>query len=576
MMLRHTSRLKLCALLVLVGCTCVILLTAGEAPAINNGLVPIPPMGANPFGYNELANGSNTLSPPDGECRDDMTDHYPDSGHCQIRISPASIIATANALLTVIPGTGGKTLADFGYDVIQLDGEWQGPRLNGELTPNPREFNDAGPGGNPISYTGDISLSWIQQYGWTTDYFGNWLHQNVEIRCSNMGHCLKLGIYDDWGKGINCTAGDGPDQVVDWAFWTHDWGDNGLWTHESTDATTFNNWGVSFVKIDTMCTQAKGAPAGYAPDASEADREAEWQTIRDDFQQYAPGIALDFYWWGDASPYSNIWRLGGDLTGSFSVSGASDPTNFTSYLENLDRVDAYARRTNLGGSPMGPGNLNDFDNLLFAGTQGLGTGDSNPAYLTQEEERSVFGLEALEASQLFIGADMSRLIDGNHNADLAILTSEPVINVDQDAYVDVGVCVEAQSASCPAPTSLDTDPSAHTAWPGGSNWEVISKVLCNSTNPGDCTNTNDSVVGYRAVGLLNRSDSEQDITFHAHHLRTNKGTLGAGLQSIGTWTVLSGTGNVTCYQGGSYCTAAGVPAHGLLLLEVSGNSDPEP
>lgn len=533
-----------------------VLLQPQEGHAISNGLVPVPPMGTNPFGYNELQNGSSTSA-----CR--ASNPYPDSGECQIRISQASISATANALVTPIPGRAdGKSLADFGYDTVQLDGEWQGPRVGGLLIPNPREFNHYGAQGSAQSYTGSIDSTWISQYGWTTTEFKNYL-LSIEATCSGApyNHCLKVGIYDDWGSGINCSAGPGlPSAVADWAFWTHTWGDNGLWGHEGTDAGTFHDWGVSYVKIDTMCTPAKlGGDTTYTP----SDRPTEWGHIRDAFAAYNTSsrpIALDFYWYGDASAYSNIWRLGGDLTGSYDTSSLPD---FTSYLENLDRVDAYARR--IGGSPMGPGNRNDFDNLLFSGTTGL-----SGYYLSATEERAVFGLEVLETSQLFIGADIQRLL--NDSVALAILTNQNTINVDQDhsattGDIDVGICVEAQvnPPGCPAPATLTTDPSQHTAW-GGGNWEVLSKVLL--VGPGT-----------RAVGLVNRSSAPQDITFHASKLRTDSGSTSGGLQSVQTVVSLwdgdglgQGYTSFACTPDQQQCTAYGVDPDSVLLLKVTGVS----
>lgn len=539
------------AVIAVVALSCV---APTNAWAIHNDVVPVPPMGVNPFGYNELANGSDQSA-----CR--ASNPYPDSGACQIRISPTSIMDQANALTAEI-GSTGKSLSDLGYNVIQLDGEWQGPRVDsnmdvsssGQLIPNPREFNDLAPNGE--SYTGTITPAWVKAHGWSTAQFGDFLHSIEAMHGPGSSRTLKVGIYSDWGAGINCSAGAGAEAVRDWAYWDPaTWGGNGLWGHETTDAATFNGWGVSYVKIDTMCTPEKDVPVGMVP----SSRTDEWEAIRQAFAAYdatSSPIAADFYWYGDSSAYSNIFRLGWDHSGGFSAAASAGCC--TNVLEDLDRVDAYARRPE--GSPFGADNLNDMDNLLVSGTNGI----DGSQYLTAEEARTQIGLEALEASPMLIGADINRVLQDQSALDA--LTNSTMISINQDGADDVAYCVAAESG-CPAATSgLTTNPQDHNAWTGGS-WELLSKVLV------------DRGSGWRAIGMLNRSDSPVDLTWNSGSLRKDSGDPSGGLVNIDwiydAWTSdLPYTGS-NCWNetdGTMTCSFTGVRPHGLILMTVHGTS----
>lgn len=383
----------LAVLIVMIQAACgMTLIGAQDAFAIDNGLVPKPPMGVNPYGYNSLANYADT-----SRC----DNPYPDFGACQLPSNSAMLRAQAAALIRPVTEDG-ESLADLGYTHIQLDGEWQGPRngpvdsLTGQhtLTPNPHRY------GTVDDFVGLL-------HSIRTDYVSPKYHRH-----------LTVGIYSDWGTGINCI------QPADWAYW--DTG-NGLAGHEATDARTFASWGISALKLDGMCANA---PDGV---------DAEMKRIHDAFAQYAPHIWLDVYWQGATPQYSNVWRLGSDLCGCFA---GHDDGWTSSVLDHLDEADSSA-------SLVGPGNWDDMDNLLVSGNNGFG---SPSPYLSPQEQRTQFGIEALAASPLQIGTDLRKVVgvpgDSHFPGDshaMGFLTNDEVIDVDQDDRGDMGRIVEREN-----------------------------------------------------------------------------------------------------------------------------------
>jgi alpha-galactosidase len=115
---------------------------------------------------------------------------------------------------------------------------------------------------------------------------------------------------------------------------------------------------------------------------------------------------------------ANQWRIGQDISDDFNYPGLREKY----YFDVLDMLDRGAKLARYAG----PGHWNDFD-MLIVGLHGrsgqlVGTGASDVEY------RAHFGLWAMVASPLLIGADV-RTLDAES---LATLTNQEVIAVDQD------------------------------------------------------------------------------------------------------------------------------------------------
>ena len=507
------------------------------------------PMGTNPFGYLSTASYGNTTycdpnSPSDGYPEDYGA--YGSNG-CQLEENYVNLLSEAQALIQPIPGRADKkALADLGYNLVQLDNGWQGPRVNGVLTPNPQRYCIPPPLANhDCDTTG----------GTTSDFTG--LITQIKNMMGPVSHLnLEVGIYSDEGSGIGCGTGV-----------PYETG-NGLMGHENQDATTFDGWGITYLKVDYLCT-------GYC-DTSEVS------AIHAAFSSH-PNIRTDIYWCGPLAGSSAIWRLGSDECGC--VSTHTD-TNYSSTFEQLADADGIPPADAIGYN-----NWDDLDNLLVHGVGGYGqvNGTLNNPWLSQLEQRTQFGIEALTSSPLLIAADVRAVVGGTYNtmvgdythggrvtsvtysADtdaLNILANEDVIWVDQDNRIEVAPKVA-----------------------GDSTYDVRSKIL-----------TNFGQTGTRAVGLLNRSDSSGTactsascITFSFSNLRRDNGSAG-GITNVQhvyyLWSFSPGSGsqdlvnsNGTVALAGSTvwysCTSSGctfgssthqIPAHGLIMLKVQGTS----
>lgn len=355
------SRWKLLAILATLAVLLSLQASQGpkvQASASSNGA----PMGTNPFGYLGVASyGTTALCDPNY-----ATDGYPDNATaygnygCQLEENTNNLLAEAQALVTPIPGrSDGKALADLGYNLIQLDNGWQGPRVNGVLTPNPSRY--CVPADCPNGTTAD---------------FTKLISQIKAMAGPITGYHLEVGIYSDTGTGIGCAAP------------TYDT-DNGLAGHENQDAQTFASWGVTYLKLDSTCS-------GAYPD--------ELTRIKNAFATYAPGIRIDVYWNGDQTGNYNIWRLGSDQCGCFPTNHSDGWTS--SVLDQLNAADSGQIWTHVAYN-----NWDDFDNLLVHGVGGFGTlgSQANP-WLSGLEQRTQFGLEALASSPLLIGADVRSVV----------------------------------------------------------------------------------------------------------------------------------------------------------------------
>ncbi|QWF79443.1 alpha-galactosidase [Amycolatopsis sp. CA-230715] len=167
----------------------------------------------------------------------------------------------------------------------------------------------------------------------------------------------------------------------------------GALDHEDVDAQTFADWGVDYLKYDNCNNQGRPARERY-------------EKMRDALKKTSRPIVFSICEWGQNKPWEwgartgHLWRTTGDIK-----------DNWAKLLDIVKKnapLDAYA----------GPGHWNDPD-MLEVGNGGM----------TSTEYRTHFGLWAMMAAPLLIGADL-RKISPEH---LDILRNREVIAIDQDA-----------------------------------------------------------------------------------------------------------------------------------------------
>jgi alpha-galactosidase len=237
-------------------------------------------------------------------------------------------------------------MKDAGYQYVNIDDCWmthQRDPATGRLVPDPAKFPDGIKG--------------------TADY----VH--------SLG--LKLGIYEDAGTAT-CA------------------GYPGSLGHETTDAQTFADWGVDYLKYDN-CNNAGSTTKQQYIDRYSAMRDALAATGR--------AIVYSLCEWGVNEPWTwgadvgNLWRTTGDI---------SDNWNSLKSIVNQNApLWPFAK----------PGAWNDPD-MLEIGNGGM----------TDTEYRSHFSLWAMMAAPLLAGTDLREATPQT----MAIYLNHDVIAIDQD------------------------------------------------------------------------------------------------------------------------------------------------
>ncbi|MFL6118245.1 glycoside hydrolase family 27 protein, partial [Actinophytocola sp.] len=185
---------------------------------------------------------------------------------------------------------------------------------------------------------------------------------------------LKLGIYTS--AGTRTCAKTMP----------------GSLDHEETDAQTFADWGVDYLKYDNCNNEGRPALERYT-------------AMRDALAKTGRPIVLSICEWGQNRPWEwgadvgHLWRTTGDINDSW--------TSMVSLLAQNAPLAPYA----------GPGHWNDPD-MLEVGNGGM----------TDREYRSHFSLWATMAAPLLIGTDLRKATPRT----MEILLNREVIAVDQD------------------------------------------------------------------------------------------------------------------------------------------------
>ncbi|WP_312034273.1 glycoside hydrolase family 27 protein [Actinoplanes sp. TBRC 11911] len=305
---------------------------------------------------------------------------------------------------------------------------------------------------------------------------------------------FQAGIYTDAGPYIEGQCG------------------LGSYGHYRDDVKLFASWGFDALKADWLCGRASGMDpeTAYRQLAAEVDRAP-----RPMFLNICNPVSSD--WGGGPYPPQNLstwsYTYAPDVATSartYTDVGVGDPTPQWQYqwvLRNMD-VNAYHP------SVTRPGYFNDPDYLLPMRPLPDGTGTE----LTFDESKTQLGMWAMMASPLVIGSD-PRTLPAEM---IAALNNPEILAVDQDPPVRQGVKV--------------ADPSGTT--------QVWSKPLSGN--------------GKRAVALLNRGDTAQQITVTFANV-----ALGGGVRVRDLWA-RQDAGTFT----GGYTTT--VAAHGVAMLGLTG------
>jgi alpha-galactosidase len=253
-------------------------------------------------------------------------------------VNDALIRETADAMVD-------SGLAAAGYGYVNIDDCWaekeRGP--DGRLVPDPVKFPDGIKG--------------------VADY----VH----------GKGLKLGIYGD--AGTQTCAGY-----------------PGSLGHEETDAQTWADWGVDYLKYDNCNNQSDGSQADYI---------RRYTAMREALDKTGRPIVYSICEWGTSRPWEwakgvgHLWRTTGDIS------------------DNWDSVRSIIAQNAPLHPHAGPGHWNDPD-MLEVGNGGM----------TATEYRTHMGMWAMMAAPLIIGTDLR---DASAEA-LAILGNRDVIAIDQD------------------------------------------------------------------------------------------------------------------------------------------------
>lgn len=200
---------------------------------------------------------------------------------------------------------------------------------------------------------------------------------------------LKAGIYSDAGKNT-CASYFGGDKIGEGV---------GLLGHEDDDTRLwFNDLGFDFIKVD-FC----GGSAGHNKDHLQLNEEQRYRTIwkailntgRTDVRMNICRWAFPGTW---ATEVSTSWRTTGDINCSWG--------SIKSILKENFYLSAYS----------GKGRFNDMDMLE------VGRGLSN------EEDKTHFGMWCMMNSPLLIGCDMTNISTTARN----LMCNKELIALNQD------------------------------------------------------------------------------------------------------------------------------------------------
>jgi alpha-galactosidase len=171
------------------------------------------------------------------------------------------------------------------------------------------------------------------------------------------------------------------------------------------------SWGVDYIKMDFV------GPGGGNVKADNREDLRQWHIAlkkngRPIWVELSNYLSIENVAVWQAT--SNGWRIESDIE-SYNRTGKVMLTRWSKVLDRFKDAPKWA-------SYAGPGGWNDLDSLE------IGNGDSDG--LTPDERRTVMTLWSISCSPLILGADLTKLDDG----DLAILTNPEVLAVDQAGH----------------------------------------------------------------------------------------------------------------------------------------------
>ncbi|KAK8736541.1 hypothetical protein OTU49_005061 [Cherax quadricarinatus] len=208
---------------------------------------------------------------------------------------------------------------------------------------------------------------------------------------------LRFGIYEDFGTHT-CA------------------GYPGIEGHLETDANTFAEWGVDYVKLDGCYTDPKDMDIGYPEFGAflnNTGRPMVYSCSWPDYQ-LASGMVPN---WTAIIETCNLWRNFDDIDDSWD--SVSSIINY--YGDNQDDIVPNA----------GPGHWNDPD-MLIIGNFGL----------SYEQSKAQMAMWAIMASPLLMSVDLRTM----HSEFKAILQNQALIDVNQDELGIQGTRVQKSNS----------------------------------------------------------------------------------------------------------------------------------
>jgi len=299
------------------------------------------------------------LTPPMGfltwekfRCQPDCV-NFPDT--C---ISEKLIKQMADAMVS----TGMK---DAGYEYVNIDDCWPSKQrdANGKLVADPDRF----PSGMKA--------------------LADYVHSKG----------LKIGIYEDFGYDT-CGGYPGSEYYLE------------------TDANTFAEWGIDFLKMDGCNSDPHDMPYGYPIMSKFLNMTGRPIMYNCQWPMYMEnaGLTADLK---AVRENCNLWRVHGDIQDTW-----DSVTGIVYYIaKNQDRLR----------SVVGPGGWNDPD-MIIVGDLGL----------SLSQQKAQFGMWALWAAPLLVSSDLRSLTDDSK----AIILNKNVIAINQDPLGDMAknVYMDAQ------------------------------------------------------------------------------------------------------------------------------------
>lgn len=194
-----------------------------------------------------------------------------------------------------------------------------------------------------------------------------------------------------------------------WGFtYKIDFSKPGAQAHIQSIADLFHEWGIDFVKLDSV---SPGSDMGNSRDAR-GNVEAWSKALAKCNIWLEISWAVDHNYVSDWKKWANGWRVDHDVE-------AYDPNVGMTQWANIARLFPVAA---LWWRDAGPGGWNDFDSL------DVGNGFMDG--LTRDERQTAATLWAVSCAQFYIGDDMTKL----DSYGLSLLTNDEVIAVDQGGH----------------------------------------------------------------------------------------------------------------------------------------------